>query len=83
VKIGGGEHAAFFLDLQKTYWGVAYVEGANICQLRPTLITDEYRAWNSPEYPKMRGRARQPGRPCLKARGIDTYILGDGSVEQS
>jgi hypothetical protein len=83
VKIGGGEHAAFFLDLQKVYWGVAYVEGANICQLRSTLITDEYRAWNSPEYPKMRARARQPGRPCLKARGIDTYILGDGTVEQS
>jgi hypothetical protein len=83
VQIGGGKHAAFFLDLQKTYWGVAYVEGANICQLRSTLITDEYRAWNSPEYPKMRGRARQPGRPCLKARGIDTYILGDGTVEQS
>jgi hypothetical protein len=83
VKIGGGEHSAFFIDVQRAYWSVAYVEGANISQLRPGLITDEYRAWNSPEYPKMRARARQPGRPCLKARGIDRYILADGTVEES
>jgi len=83
VKIGGGEHSAFFIDLQRSYWGVAYVEGANINQLKGCEISDQYRAFNSPEYPKMRARARQPGRPCLKARGIDRYILGDGTVEES
>lgn len=75
VKIGGGEHSAFFLDLQRSYWGVAYCEGANISQLK---------GWaQHPSYPELRGRARTPGRPCLKSRGIDRYILGDGTVEVS
>lgn len=77
VKIGGGEHSAFFIDLQRTYWGVAYVEGANINQLRPNY------QWQHKMYPEMRRRARQMGRPCLKARGIDVYVLGDGTAEVS
>jgi len=36
-----------------------------------------------PEYPKMRARARAMGRPCLKKRGIDVYVLADGSAEVS
>jgi hypothetical protein len=77
VKIGGGEHSAFFIDLQRSYWGVAYVEGANINQF-PSNFN-----WRHKAYPDMRARARTPGRPCLKARGIDQYILGDGTVEIS
>jgi len=77
VKIGGGEHSAFFIDLQRTYWGVAYVEGANVNQYKRNWN------WQHKAYCDMRGRARQPGRPCLKSRGIDTYILGDGTVEVS
>jgi len=77
VKIGGGEHSAFFVDLQRTYWGVAYVEGANINQLPPNY------KWQHKDYPAMRRRARTMGRPCLKKRGIDVYVLGDGSAEIS
>jgi len=77
VKIGGGEHSAFFIDLQRSYWSVAYVEGANVNQLPRNF------QWMNRDYPKMRARARQPGRPCLKARGIDVYVLADGTAEVS
>lgn len=77
VKIGGGEHSAFFLDLQRSYWSVAYVEGVNINQM-PRCN----RAMH-PAYPSMRARARQIGRPCLKRRGIDVYVLGGGVAEVS
>jgi hypothetical protein len=77
VKIGGGEHSAFFIDLQRTYWSVAYVEGANINQYPPAF------QWMHRAYPAMRKRARQMGRPCLKTRGIDVYVLADGTAEVS
>ena len=77
VKIGGGEHSAFFIDLQRTYWGVALTEGANINQLPRNF------RWMHNAYPAMRARARTPGRPCLKRRGIDVYILADGTAEVS
>jgi hypothetical protein len=77
VKIGGGEHSAFFLDLQRAYWSVAYVEGVNINQM-PRCFRSMH-----PSYPAMRARARQMGRPCLKRRGIDVYILGGGVAEVS
>jgi hypothetical protein len=77
VKIGGGEHSAFFIDLQRSYWGVAYVEGANVNQIPRNFN------WQHKTYADMRARARTPGRPCLKTRGIDQYILGDGTVEVS
>jgi hypothetical protein len=77
VKIGGGEHSAFFIDLQRTYWGVAYVEGANVNQFKFNP------QWQMKDYHAMRARARVPGRPCLKRRGISKYILADGTVEIS
>jgi len=77
VKIGGGEHSAFFIDLQRTYWGVAYVEGVNINQMRKNY------QWEHQRYGQMRARARQPGRPCLKKRGIDVYVLAGGVAEVS
>lgn len=77
VKIGGGEHAAFFLDLQRAYHQVCYVEGVNIRQFKFQPH------WLAPDYQKMRGRARRPGRPCLKKRGVDKYILANGTVELS
>jgi hypothetical protein len=77
VKIGGGEHSAFFIDLQRSYWGVAYVEGANINQLPRNW------QWMHKAYPVMRGRARQIGRPCLKKRGIDVYTMANGIAEVS
>jgi hypothetical protein len=77
VKIGGGEHSAFFIDLQRSYWGVAYVEGANICQLPRNYN------WMHKSYPAMRGRARMVGRPCLKKRGVDVYVMASGVAEVS
>jgi hypothetical protein len=77
VKIGGGEHSAFFIDLQRCYWGVAYVEGANINQFRPNP------QWQHKAYGSMRQRARSLGRPCLKSRGIDVYVLANGTAEVS
>lgn len=77
VKIGGGEHSAFFLDLQRSYHQVAYVEEANVRQFKFQPV------WMAPDYPKMRQRARKPGRPCLKKRGIDKYILNCGIEELS
>lgn len=75
VKIGGGEHGAFYIDLKRAGFKVAWVEGVNINELHGT--TD----WSSVEYHKYRARARQPGRICLKRRGIDRYHLMGGEVE--
>lgn len=75
VKIGGGEHGAFFLDVQKAGWAVAVIEDAHIYQLKPNS------QWQAKDYPSKRARAKQPGRPCLKKRGIDRWICQDGRVE--
>ena len=77
VKIGGGEHSSFFVDLQRSYWGVAVVPTANINQFRPNP------QWMHKAYPSMRARARSIGRPCLKSRGIDVYVLANGTAEVS
>lgn len=75
VKIGGGEHGAFYIDLKRAGFKVAWVQGVNINELRGP--TD----WSSAEYHKYRDRARQPGRICLKRRGIERYHLMGGGVE--
>ena len=75
IKIGGGEHAAWFLDLKRAGWKACYVEGCNIMEIRNLAM--------HPRYPMFRARARQPGRPLLKMRGIDTYMMGSGITEQS
>jgi hypothetical protein len=75
VKIGGGEHGAFYIDVKRAGWKTAYVPGVNINEMphRP--------AWQHPTYSAMRARARMPGRICLKRRGIDQYHLMGGGVE--
>lgn len=78
VKIGGGEHGAFFLDIKKAGGRVAYLPGANIDEL-PAKMTD----WMHETYPKMRARARQPGRLCLYRRGINEWVCQDGRVERT
>lgn len=77
TKIGGGEHAAFFIDVAAAGYRVCVVDGANINQMK------SYAGAVHPSYGTYRGRARQPGRICLKRRGINTYILADGLVEKS
>jgi len=77
IKIGGGEHAAWFIDLKKAGWKAAYVEGCNINEARyiRQMIDARYQA--------MRGRAKLPGRPLLKVRGINKYTMGSGISEVS
>lgn len=75
VKIGGGEHGAFYIDLKRAGFKVCYVPGVNINELRGT--TD----WQAIDYPTWRARARQPGRICLKRRGVNFYHLMGGGVE--
>lgn len=73
VKIGGGEHGAFFWDLKKADYGVAYVPGVNINELNTCQPPMNYHQY--------RGRARAPGRACFRARGIKKWGLQDGSWE--
>lgn len=72
VKIGGGEHGAFFIKLKRAGWKVAYAPGANISQVRGN------RAWQRAEYQAMRNRAHSPDRPCYVRIGIEHYITSGG-----
>lgn len=72
VKIGGGEHGAFFIALLRSGHKVAYVAGANI---------NEQRIASSPEYMMRRARARGAGRICLKREGINKYHTFGGHIE--
>lgn len=75
VKIGGGEHGAFFIDVKRAGHKVAWVPGAIIHE-QPH---DARKMHHS--YTQYRGRARQPGRICLKRRGIDRYVCFEGQVD--
>ena len=72
VKIGGGEHGAFFLDVRRAGFKVAFVPGVNI---------NEQNLRSSQEYRQFRARANSPERPCFERRGIKRYVLGNGSVD--
>jgi hypothetical protein len=72
VKIGGGEHAAWFLDIKRNGFNTVYVSGVNITA-QP--------GHDSPEYRIYRNRASSPERPCLYRRGITKYTLGDGRID--
>ncbi len=73
VKIGGGEHGAFFYDAKKAGLRVAYVPGVN--------INEQFTKRTDPRYPDMRARARRRERECFANRGIPTYTCFGGSVE--
>jgi hypothetical protein len=76
IKIGGGEHAAWFIDLKRAGWKAAYAEGCNINETKIRMLVDS-------RYQAMRGRAKLPGRPLLKVRGINRYTMGSGVTELS
>lgn len=78
VKIGGGEHGMFFLDIQRAGGKVAYLPGVNIEEMPHNIP-----GWQMSTYPDFRGRAKQPGRICAKRRGISKYHLTCGTVEVS
>jgi len=72
VKIGGGEHGAFFIDLKRAGFMAAFVPGVNI-------YTQEGR--DSERYRAFRNRARGPERPCFERRGVRKYVLGNGQID--
>lgn len=72
VKIGGGEHGAFFIDVKRAGWKVAVVSGASIKEL------PSHAEWRHRDYPAFRGRARDPERPCYIRRGINHFITSSG-----
>jgi len=75
VKIGGGEHGAFFVDVMRAGHGVAWVPGADIREQETRTVDSRYAVF--------RGRARQPGRPCFAKRGIKEYVMFGGGVEHA
>ena len=77
VKIGGGEHGAFYIDLLRAGFKTCYVEGANINEM------GNVPSWKDIRYPDFRSRARTPGRPCLARRGINYYTTFGGFVEHA
>jgi hypothetical protein len=72
VRIGGGEHGAFFVDLKRAGFKVGYVPGVNINE-QPGMDSDEYYSY--------RYRARSPERPCFDKRGIKKYVVYPGIVD--
>lgn len=75
VKIGGGEHGAFFLDVKEAGWKVAVVPDAMIFQMNFNP------RWMTKDYGYNRSRARAAGRPCLRKRGVERWILTNGVEE--
>lgn len=72
VKIGGGEHAAFFIDCMRAGLKTVWVPGVNI---------NELQIRNSREYNSYRNRADSKERPCFKKRAIKKYTLANGQVD--
>ena len=72
VKIGGGEHGAFFYDVKLAGYKVAYIDGVNI---------DEQNHQDTHLYRSYRSRSISKARPCFVKRGIKKYILGTGEVD--
>lgn len=77
VKIGGGEHGAFFVLAKKRGLKVCWVPGVN--------ITEQvfYTGCQDPRYPGLRGRARRPGRPALRREGIREYFCFDSNTPET
>lgn len=72
VKIGGGEHGAFFIDVKRSGWKVCVVSGAFIREMAGHM------PGNHRDYPAMRARARSPERPCYVRRGVNHYLTAQG-----
>lgn len=76
IKIGGGEHGAFFIQALRAGLGVAYVEDVSINE-QPFD-----RNLMDPRYPEFRGRARlDKDRKAFKRIGVDRYITFGNNTE--
>lgn len=73
VKIGGGEHGAFFVDAKRAGNRMAFVPSATISEI--TGLPED------PRYGGYRGRARRPQRECFDHRGIKQYWTGNGGCD--
>lgn len=74
VKIGGGEHGAFFVDVKRAGYRVAWVPGVEIKEQEGKPVDIRYGTY--------RGRAGKPGRPCFAKRNIQEYICFGGYTER-
>lgn len=72
VKIGGGEHGAFFVDVKRAGYRVAYVPGVSISEIKGA---------DSERYRQFRARNSGADRPCFVRRGIRKYVLGNGRLD--
>ena len=72
IKIGGGEHGAFFYDCKINGFKTVFVPGVNIHECKiPSL----------PVYRGYRARSNNASRPCFDRRHIVKYVLGNGAVD--
>lgn len=76
IKIGGGEHGAFFILAKKLGIGVAYVEDVSISEQAFFVGCQDSR------YPGMRARARGEGRPALLREGITKYYCAGSATPE-
>jgi len=74
VKIGGGEHGAFFVDVKRAGYGVVWVPGVEIKEQAGKPVDIRYHTF--------RGRAGRPGRPCFAKRNIQEYVMFGGGIER-
>ena len=72
TKIGGGEHASFFIDCMRAGLKTVWVPGVNI---------NELQIRNSREYNSYRNRADSKERPCFQKRGVKKYTLANGQID--
>ena len=73
VKIGQGEHAAFFIDVKRAGFGVGcFAGGANI---------NEQVGSDDPVYRNYRRRALGSERICFNRRGVRKYVMANGIVD--
>lgn len=70
--IGEGGHGAFFYDVKKAEFKVAYIPGVEI---------SEQTGRDSEQYRKFRARAHGPSRKCFEKRGIKKWVLGNGIID--
>ena len=72
VKIGDGDHGAFFYDVKLAELNVGYVPG---------VFISNQSGLDSIRYSQYRRRANNPERSCFVKRGIRKWVLGNGHID--
>jgi len=76
VKIGGGEHGAWFIKVKRAGWRVAFIPGVSVDQFQPMKFDIH------PQYLLHRFRAQNKARPCYDRIGIKHFVDEQGFCEQ-